>query len=182
VHKTCPKCHHVNAAATGDPLDECPACGVIYAKAQPRAATSAASAAAPSTPAAAPAAAALPLGQRLAGLAVLAALVGIVWVATSGPSSAPVRPLVQPQDPDIQAAAQQLVQREQAQRLADGAAADAMRDYVSLASEGTAIERCVQAYVVLLLVQRAQRQDLVAEWQRRERADCAAAGMKSSQP
>jgi uncharacterized protein YbjQ (UPF0145 family) len=28
----CPKCGHVNPAATGDPLDACPACGLIYAR------------------------------------------------------------------------------------------------------------------------------------------------------
>lgn len=30
---TCPKCHHVNPAATGRTDEPCPSCGVIYAKA-----------------------------------------------------------------------------------------------------------------------------------------------------
>lgn len=30
---TCPKCHHVNPAASGKPDEPCPSCGVIYAKA-----------------------------------------------------------------------------------------------------------------------------------------------------
>lgn len=34
--KTCIKCGHVNPQATGSELEACPACGVIYAKAQPR--------------------------------------------------------------------------------------------------------------------------------------------------
>lgn len=29
---TCPKCGHVNGAATGSDLDSCPACGLIYAR------------------------------------------------------------------------------------------------------------------------------------------------------
>lgn len=33
--KTCPKCDHVNRNATGAVDEECPNCGVIYAKAQP---------------------------------------------------------------------------------------------------------------------------------------------------
>jgi len=33
--KTCPKCDHVNRNATGAADEECPNCGVIYAKAQP---------------------------------------------------------------------------------------------------------------------------------------------------
>lgn len=30
---TCPKCQHVNDAATGKPMETCPQCGVIYARA-----------------------------------------------------------------------------------------------------------------------------------------------------
>ncbi|HWU53677.1 MAG TPA: hypothetical protein VN153_12785 [Tahibacter sp.] len=30
---TCPKCQHVNEAATGKPMETCPQCGVIYARA-----------------------------------------------------------------------------------------------------------------------------------------------------
>ncbi|MDH1333249.1 heavy metal-binding domain-containing protein [Comamonas thiooxydans] len=29
---TCPKCNHVNVAASGDPLDSCPSCGLIYSR------------------------------------------------------------------------------------------------------------------------------------------------------
>ena len=32
MQKTCPKCSHINAGATGEPLDTCPACGLIYAR------------------------------------------------------------------------------------------------------------------------------------------------------
>ncbi|HOE43144.1 MAG TPA: hypothetical protein PLB25_16165 [Rhodoferax sp.] len=35
MKKTCIKCNHVNLSATGDDTEACPACGVIYAKAQP---------------------------------------------------------------------------------------------------------------------------------------------------
>ncbi|WP_257385004.1 hypothetical protein [Tahibacter caeni] len=30
---TCPKCQHTNDAATGKPMETCPQCGVIYARA-----------------------------------------------------------------------------------------------------------------------------------------------------
>ena len=30
--KTCPKCDHINPAPTGEPLDTCPGCGLIYAR------------------------------------------------------------------------------------------------------------------------------------------------------
>ena len=32
MNKTCPKCSHVNTAATGEALDACPACGLIYSR------------------------------------------------------------------------------------------------------------------------------------------------------
>lgn len=32
MQRTCPKCSHVNPAATGEPLDTCPACGLIYSR------------------------------------------------------------------------------------------------------------------------------------------------------
>lgn len=32
MQQTCPKCDHVNHAATGDALDTCPACGLIYSR------------------------------------------------------------------------------------------------------------------------------------------------------
>lgn len=32
MEQTCPKCSHVNLAATGEPLDTCPACGLIYSR------------------------------------------------------------------------------------------------------------------------------------------------------
>lgn len=54
--KTCQKCGHPNPSASGDPMEACPECGAIYAKAQPplRRQESAASSAAwpPSAPAA----------------------------------------------------------------------------------------------------------------------------------
>lgn len=32
MQKTCPTCQHVNPAATGEPLDACPRCGLIYTR------------------------------------------------------------------------------------------------------------------------------------------------------
>lgn len=32
AERKCPKCGHANAAASNDPLDACPACGLIYAR------------------------------------------------------------------------------------------------------------------------------------------------------
>lgn len=29
---TCPKCSHINETATGDPVDACPSCGLIYSR------------------------------------------------------------------------------------------------------------------------------------------------------
>ena len=32
MERQCPKCNHLNAGATGEPLDTCPACGLIYSR------------------------------------------------------------------------------------------------------------------------------------------------------
>ena len=73
MQKTCLKCGHVNAAATGDALEACPACGAIYSRveaamaAKARGATAAQAqsvAAAVPTPAEPAASTALPRAKR----------------------------------------------------------------------------------------------------------------------
>ncbi len=121
----------------------------------------------------------MPLGDRIIGWVFIGLAALVFWsvVRSCGDSDTDR----QPTRAHVDQAAAQLVQRERAQRIADGAAADAMRDYVTIHQRGTAVERCAQAYIVLLLVQRTGRADAVQEWAQRERADCAAAGMASSQ-
>jgi hypothetical protein len=131
-------------------------------------------------PQAAPQAAPMPLADRIRAWVFISLAALVFWsVVRSCGDSDTDRPAASAQ---THQAAERLVHAERGQRIADGAAADAMRDYAALLQQGAApLQRCGQAAVVLQLVQRTGRADLVADWAQRERADCAAAGAASTQ-
>jgi predicted nucleic acid-binding Zn-ribbon protein len=174
----CIKCGHVNARPTGDPLETCPACGVIYAKAQPPR---------PRTEGPVPPPAAPPLdvgpavGQavnamqrkargRLGTWLTLGAIaVYVVWrIGLEADTLATPQP----------AAARPAPEMSFIDRVHLRTVNDAVDRFEMTVRHGSPMDRCVQAGMVVAALLQAKWEEPYAKWRERESQECLAAGIR----
>jgi len=192
---TCPKCNHVNPTPSGQPLEACPACGVIYAKARPRvqaaaagdglqaaarAARAEAAAAQAQQPAQAAAASAVPLGQRVGGWLIIGVVGVVVYASITGGRSeqeqlASVQRYEQRERDERELQRVLLQAQQQARR--NEVARDAEARYQIAARNGSAMDACVQAGFVKAAWLQAGNEAEYARWTGVHRQRCAAAGI-----
>lgn len=181
MEKTCVKCGHTNRVATGLESEECPHCGVIYAKAKPRPAASAQATGFAATRPQALERGAPPLAagvnaqeaqqspvkaKRPSALGtyfwIVVAAVAVIWYHSHDSGPATMAPSTAGRLDQIHAKVAQ----------------DAVREFEIAEKHGTAIDRCVQAGAVTAAFLQAKNETAYADWKRIEVLACDQAGVR----
>jgi len=114
--------------------------------------------------------------NRVAGVVLVAACLFFAWVVF-GSSSSPRSedPILRAPDV-VESLAGQVVQRE-IDDIARQVAKDAVQQWVVAKKAGSKMDACVQAGLVSAALIQAKQEEVLREWKKIERADCARAGM-----
>lgn len=176
MRKLCPKCGHVNHQATGAPMEECPACGVIYDKARPADAAMAR----PRPTAEQQAAVNAALGKAALTLLGLGAVAWLAWSLVSWwPSEAEqaaTRAQLEQQTAE-RLAAEQRARQLDAVALRVEIARQAEARYEIARRNGTPMDACVHAGFVKAAWLETGIADTYAYWTQRTTDECARAGL-----